>query len=341
MKNTIQKILVRLPNPVGDTVMATPLLRAIRKNAPQSEIVLLGHSRFRDLLEGLPWYDRFIEISGSIWKQGLELRKERFDVAFLCPNTRSSALMSSLAGVGRSIGFGRHGRSLLLTDPLSVAPEYFYKKIYTLPMHLYYAKLLEPLNWNCADLSTELTLNSHDEKTVNQFFQKHHLIHQKTVIFVPIAGFGHAKLWVPERWVELGFELYKKYNLRTLAISGPGEEELLLKLESLSKNAIITTARIKMTLGLLKSLMHKSKITVSTDSGPSHVSTAFGIPTIVLMGPNHPGLSETGHSYRKVIHEKLECSPCHKKACPLGHHKCMKEITVEKVLSKIQDLLIS
>ncbi|MBI2027789.1 MAG: glycosyltransferase family 9 protein, partial [Deltaproteobacteria bacterium] len=158
---------------------------------------------------------------------------------------------------------------------------------------------------------------------------------QPFCIFAPGASFGPSKLWEPAKWVELGFKIQKELNVLPLIIGSPEENTLLEQLRKKSHGLFITTKNLPMNLGLLKSLIAKSQFVISTDAGPRHIAAAFDKPTVVLMGPNHPSLSDTHHAKTKIIHKFLSCSPCHKKTCPLKHHQCMKEISVSDVINDI------
>ncbi|MBI2608013.1 MAG: lipopolysaccharide heptosyltransferase II [Deltaproteobacteria bacterium] len=333
-------ILVRLPNWVGDVVMATPLLRALYKSHPKSTISLLGKPFFFDLLKGLPYFNEYIPINAKKnLKQFFELRHSRFDKVFLCPNSFSSAFEGVLSGAREIIGYDRTMRSLLLTHAIPISPIHFQGKICTLAMHRYYMNLLTPSQWKSEDLKLELRINNEDDFKIQSFLQKNNIQEKKYVVLAPGANFGSSKLWIEERWIELASQIEKNFGYSIIFTGSPTENKLLSKLEYVANNKFTTTRSTSMTLGLLKSLIHKAACLISLDTGPRHIGAAFNIPTVVLMGPNHPGLSDTDHALTDVILEKVECSPCHKKVCPFEHHKCMTHISVSKVLNQCERLL--
>ena len=121
------KIAVFLPNWVGDAVMATPALSAIRRRWPDGEVVAVLRPYVADVLEGTGLVDRVIDWDprdktheSSGWKLARQLRRERFDAAVLFPNSLRSGWMAWLSGATRRIGFARDARRWLLTDPIPV-----------------------------------------------------------------------------------------------------------------------------------------------------------------------------------------------------------------------------
>ncbi|MBI2026584.1 MAG: hypothetical protein HYS98_02065, partial [Deltaproteobacteria bacterium] len=122
--------------------MATPFLQALRKAYPNTSITLYGKSMFKDLLEGAPYYDDYISIQYSLWREAYQLRSAHFDIAFLCPNSLSSALVTSLATIPVRIGYARYQRRTLLTHPITLSQKYFHGKVYRYPMTEYYLDLL-------------------------------------------------------------------------------------------------------------------------------------------------------------------------------------------------------
>src|SRR5262249_36687094 len=118
------QIALFLPNWVGDTVMATPAIHAVREKFPKAHVVGVGRPYLRDLLDGSPWINEFVDFDKhgprpqrpvAVWRH---FRQRMIDIALLFPNSFRAALVARLAGCRRRIGYARYGRSLLLTDRL-------------------------------------------------------------------------------------------------------------------------------------------------------------------------------------------------------------------------------
>jgi heptosyltransferase-2 len=119
--------------------------------------------------------------------------------------------------------------------------------------------------------------------------------------------------------------------------AGPGEEEIAKTIVGKSRANIIDTAPDNIDLAYLKPLIKRCDLLVTNDTGPRHYAVAFDIPTVVLMGPTNPLYTAANLDRTIVIREEMDCSPCHKKVCPTDH-RCMKDITPEKVFDAIVKL---
>ena len=97
----------------------------------------------------------------------------------------------------------------------------------------------------------------------------------------------------------------------------------------------------KLSVGLTKACVRRSRLMVTTDSGPRHIAAAFGVPTVTLFGPTDPRWSHNYHPTSIDLHLDLPCSPCGDRICPLKHHRCMRELTVEHVMAAANALLDS
>src|SRR6185295_11124107 len=119
------KVFLRLPNWIGDVIMATPSMRAVRAGFPGAEIVVAARPSGLPMLAGAPWFDRAVAVPGgggplAPWRLGRRLAAERFDIAILLPNSWSSAITAAAARIPRRIGYANDGRGLLLTEKLHV-----------------------------------------------------------------------------------------------------------------------------------------------------------------------------------------------------------------------------
>ena len=125
-----------------------------------------------------------------------------------------------------------------------------------------------------------------------------------------------------------------------LVLCGPNEREAAREIVRLSGSTRVKSlAEQPVGIGLTKGCLARSQLLVSTDSGPRHIATAFEIPTIGLFGATDPRWAETYHPRGITLFNKLDCGPCAKKHCPLGHHACMQELSVERVYAAVQQQL--
>ena len=161
---------------------------------------------------------------------------------------------------------------------------------------------------------------------------------QKPTIGInPGATYGSAKRWYPEEFSKVANELGKKYDV--IIFGGPGEEEIAKDIE---KNLTIKNYQNlcgKLTIKELCENIGGLDLFITNDSGPMHIAAAFNVKIVAIFGPtNYKETSPWSDNYR-IVTKNLECAPCMKRECPLGHHRCMKEIKAKDVLNACKEIL--
>lgn len=346
MNNASENILVQCPNWVGDVVMATPTLRAIRENNPRAYIAVLVRPQIRKVLEGLPFFDEVIDYDSTNlhrgWGQKVaisrKLRKRRFSVSFILPNSFSSAMLAWMAGIPARIGYRTDGRRLLLTK--AIPPPSDGHHIIPIPMVDRYLALCEHLQYTVSSRATVLGLTEGTVSEMQAILQSRRVQpNQPVVSIIPGASFGSSKCWLPEHFACVGDNLIEKYRAQILIIPGPGEEAIALRIQSLMKQAAIALIDPILSLEQLKAAICRSDLVITNDTGPRHYAVAFGKPVIVIMGPTDPRYTNYGMEKTRLLRVDLACSPCHLKVCPTDH-ACMKAVTAEQVLQACEEFLL-
>ncbi|MCX8012510.1 MAG: lipopolysaccharide heptosyltransferase II [Desulfobacterota bacterium] len=344
-QKTYHNILVHCPSWVGDLVMATPALRTIRENNSDASITLLIRPQVREVIEGLPFYDRIIEYDSKYlhrkWKDKLALSRElknfRFDRAIILPNSFSSAAISFLAGIPERIGFRTNMRGFMLTHP--IPPPRQAGKVVPVPMVKRYLIICETLNYRITSTKTQLCFSNGTREKVYKLYQRRGIELNKPIItLIPGASFGSSKCWPPEYFAQVGDYLMEKYCAQILIIPGPNEQEIADRIEGLMKHRPFNFSSEIVSLEYLKAIISDSSLVITNDTGPRHFAVAFKIPVVVIMGPTDPRYTNYGLERTKIIREKLECSPCHLKVCPTDH-KCMRNISPERVIQAGEEFL--
>lgn len=341
-----EKILIRCPNWVGDFVMATPALRAMRENYPRAHISLLLRPYLRGLIEGSAWYDQLIEYEPRGQHKGpssyfnfiKRLRAEGFDLELILPNSFSSAMMGFLSGIPQRIGYSREGRGFLLTQ--SIKPLRDGLKIVPQNMVDYYLNFCHALG--CSQSSSrkiELPLSEASLKEAEALLKKYQVDEgAMTVGINPGASFGSSKLWKLPYFAQLSDALIERFGCQVLILSSPKERPLALEIEEHMRQKPINLGLEDIPLALLKALVSKLSLLITTDSGPRHLAVAFDKPVVVIMGPTDPRYTDYPSEKTMVLREDVECSPCHKKVCPTDH-RCMSLLGPEKVLKAVDTLM--
>ena len=341
--SSIDSLVVRCPNWVGDIVMATPVYECLRQNFPDKEITACIRPYARGILEDSPWFDHIVahrdkELSGTK-KIRKELRKLRPDAGILLTNTTHSWLTFRLAGITQLYGYRRNLRKHFLTG--GPEPQREGDKIRPVPMQDYYMEI-------CRYLDLKLPINPKPvlyvsrqlEEKGNQLLESYGITDQDTVIGLnPGASFGSSKCWPPEYFARLANILQARYACKLLLLVGPGEHDIAANIVAESQADIINSAPDRVDLALLKPLIKRCNLLITNDTGPRHYAVAFDVPVVVVMGPTNPIYTATNLDKTRVLQKDLPCVPCHKKSCPLGHHNCMREILPDSVLTEVDGIL--
>ncbi|QDU08418.1 lipopolysaccharide heptosyltransferase II [Gimesia aquarii] len=345
------KIAIFLPNWIGDAVMATPALRAIRQQFTGSEIVTIQKPYVADVLEGLDFVDRKIawETKQKLVPQVRflnQLRRERFDVAVLFPNSFRSAWMSFLAGIPRRIGISRDSRHWLLTDPIPMKnrsephpaiDEYLRIATYLIERSQEEAKVPLPLS-----RSMSLSVTAAEQKRWQLFLDKQSPEFKSLpmICLNPGGAFGAAKHWPTAHFAELARRIAMELKRSVLVVCGPAEKAEALEIVKQAKHPMVASLAAEPPhLGLTKAAIRQAELLVTTDSGPRHFAAPFQVPVVTLFGPTHILWSETFYEHGKHLQLDLDCGPCQQRVCPLGHHRCMKDLGANQVFQAVVSLL--
>jgi len=332
-------VAVILPNWVGDVVMATPLLRALRGHlGAAARITAVLRPGYEDLLAGTDWVDAIIPYCRRAGRDdpavgfqavSRRLRADRPDAALMLPNSLSSAALAWAGGAGRRIGLSGHWRRALLTDvvPLPNAAQ--------LPTPLRFVTLLAPLGVPQPPLALELATTPAEQQAGDDLLAMLFPAHRGPLVVLNDNSVnGAARGWGDDRFAALAHLFVARLpDCRVLVHCGPADRE--------SAQAVVRAADLPqvrgmgdvaaLPLGLSKALYARAALAVTTDSGPRHLAAAFGVPTVALVGPTKPldGRSDTERCHE--IRRDLPCSPCDRPVCPLVHNDCMRLIGVEEV----------
>lgn len=324
-------------------VAATMALRCVRKNYPQARIVLLLQPYVRPVIENAPWFDDVIECdprrgAGAVLDVARRLRAERFDLALLLTHSFSSALAAWLGRVSRRVGHARNGRSWLLTDAvpwpgLPPRPEWA-------PKVRVYGSLLEYLGCDDAgDQRPELFTSPEDEAAADRALANHARdTARRLLAVVPGAAYGASKLWAPERFARASDELSRRRKMQAVILVGPGEGPIGRAIAGEMKEPPILFREGELPFGALKALVRRCALMLCNDTGPRHVAVAYNVPTVVLMGPTSPIVTDSDYPRAAIVRQDVPCGPCYLRVCPTDH-RCMDLIAPEVVIGAAEDLL--
>jgi lipopolysaccharide heptosyltransferase II len=334
-----------LPNWIGDAVMATPAVRAVREHFRGARVVGVMRPYVADVLAGSPWLDDaiFLDPKGPLshrWPSAaMKLRRRRIDLAVLFPNSFRSALVARLGGCRRRIGYARSGRSLLLTDRLRpIRDERGGFK--PSPILDAYNRLAEAAGCPPPSRRMELFTTPADESAADAVWWQTGLAKYPSVVCLNSGGaFGAAKDWPADHFTTLARDLAERAGRGVLMLCGPSEREAVRRVVAAAGHpAVRSVADFPLSLGLTKALVRRCDLLVTTDSGPRHFAAAFDRPVVTLFGPTHIAWTETYHPKALHLQKAVPCGPCQLRTCPLDH-RCMTELSPAEVFAAATGLL--
>lgn len=341
-----ERILVVQPTWVGDAVMATPALRAIRNLYPAAQITYLIKRYVKSMYTGMPWADKRITYrSGKSKSAGgtpflgliARLKKRKFDLAVVLPGSFKSALLCRMAGIPKVVGYDRDGRGFLLTDKL--LPTRLNGRYVPSPIIKYYMGLASFMGAQSHDLTMELFVTPSEQRQADAVIGRAAVpLARPRIILNPGAQFGSSKCWQPDYFAELADRLVEKHGATILISTAPKERWIVEEIRKLMKHPAIDLAAFGMTLGALKAVVRDCDLMVTNDTGPRHIAAAFGVPVVSIFGPTHPEWTEIYFAKERIVRVPVHCGPCQLKVCPLDH-RCMTRVTPEMVMQRCDELI--
>lgn len=341
-RKAIKRLLIRSTNWIGDAIMTTPAVRAIRRNFPNARISMLAKPWVAPVFAHSPHVDEIIVFDAGGRHAGVfgtlrlakDLRKGRYDAAILLQNAIEAAIIAFLAGIPRRIGFDTDGRRLLLTHPVRRT-----KAIKAIHQTGYYLKILEGAGMTAGRPTLELHLDPADTRRAAQMRAEFGIAPGRPLIGLnPSATFGPAKQWFPERYAALGDLLNKQLGALILIFGGPSDRELGRTITGLmSAPAIDLSGRTS--LGEAMALIDRCTAFVTNDSGLMHVAAALGTPLVAVFGSTNWTTTSPFSDTSRIVRVPIACSPCMQPVCPLGHMNCMRQVSVAMVADAVKDLI--
>ncbi|MFO8084699.1 MAG: lipopolysaccharide heptosyltransferase II [Desulfobacterales bacterium] len=328
----IENLLIRSANWIGDAVMTTPAVRAVRKNFPDAQISLLAKPWVAPVFENNPHIDHVLlydaKRASETFKMAGMLEQHFFDGAILFQNAFEAAWVAWLAKIPVRIGYDTDLRKILLSHPVRRSSS-------MLKLHQihYYNGILEGAGLNSDGMRLELYLSSEDRRSASKILKNCGI--GKTDRFVginPSAVFGSAKQWFPERFAEVSDRLNEKFGTKTVIFGGPLDKDLGENILSMMKTEAVNLSG-KTTLNEAMALLALCRLFITNDSGLMHIAAALNVPQVAIFGSTNFSVTAPWSSMARVVRSRVVCSPCMKRQCVFGHKECMTSIRVEKVFS--------
>lgn len=322
--------LIIAPQWIGDAVMTEPLLRRL---AARGERLTVGALPWvAPVYRAMPQVAEVIEFPFA--HGGLQLKARRalarqlegrFDVAYVCPNSLKSALLPFLASIPKRVGYLGEARVGLLTHRLKNPP-----KAQRPPMVRFYSALSGE-----AGTEADRPRLQVDATQTDVVLARYGLTRGGYYVFVPGAEYGPAKRWPAQRFAELAQQL----DAPVLLLGAGKEAALGAQIAALAPGVDCRNLAGTTSLGEAFALIAAARHVITNDTGLMHVAAALDVPQVALFGSSSPRHTPPLSAQAQVIWLKddpayqpaLDCAPCFARECPLGHLRCLHDITPQRV----------
>ena len=371
-------ILVVLPNWMGDVVLASPTLAALRAHFSGSKISFLLRRYVREIVEGCGWHDELIFWPDKSARSGAA--RNAFDThGDATRATGSGSAYSGAARPGSASGEEQAARDLtaslrasgastavMLTNSFRSAWAVWRAGIprrvgyardwrsalltdrlkplkrdgQFVPSSVlpYYAALAEHLGCPVVDRALRLAASPAQEQAGEALKRHYGLEDGRYALINCGAKFGASKCWLPERFAEVGRRISSELKLRPVLIGAPPEYPLLQQIAAAAGPDVVCCTNPGTTLGSLKPVVAGAALMVCNDTGPRHYAIAYRIPTVTIFGPTHQEWTDTGYDGEIKLQAAVDCGPCQLPSFPLDL-RCMHGITADMVMQAAGRLL--
>ena len=336
------RILIIRTDRIGDVILSTPVIRALRRAHPQGYLGMMVRPEHRELVEGNPDLNAVIlfdkEGPEKNWRGTLafarRLKEHRFDTAVILHSTNRVILVSWLAGIRRRIGYARR------LGPLLTQKIPYIKKEGDRHELEYNLQLLRLVGVEARERDLFVPTTQAQERKVADFLKQQRIEGTAPLVVLHPGASCSSKRWAPNHFAAVGDELIGRHGARVVVVSGPGEESQGRAVISRMKSRAVA-ALGSLSLGETACLLKKARCLISNDSGPVHLACAVGTPVVSIFGRWGGGLSPkrwgpTG-SRSASLHHDVGCRPCLAHRCTIGY-VCLEAVTEDEVLAAAENV---
>jgi len=346
-KNDFKRILIVRTDKIGDVVLSTPVIKALRDNFAFAYIAMMVSAYTKDIVEGNPYLDEVIiydkEIRHKSWASSigfaLSLKKKRFDLAIVLHPTNRVHLVTFFAGIPKRIGYDRNF-GFLLTDKIKHTKHLGQKHELEYNLDLVRYLGIEP-----QDKNLFMPMRPESERWAEELFRQEGIYKGDKLLAIHPGASCISRIWPAERYSAVADRLVENQGFKIFILAGPQALDLKAA-ENVIKCMHHTAINLagKISLSQVASLLKRCKLLLSTDTGPMHIASAVGTPQVVIFGRNQPGLSPLRwgpiSKKHRILHKEVGCIECLAHNCIKGF-ACLKAITVEEVLEVADPILKS
>jgi heptosyltransferase-2 len=333
------RVLLRLPNWLGDVCFAAPAVAALHEAAPGAELVAACRPALAPLAALLPGVSRvepLPEGGGAPLRTARRWRALGCDAAVVFPRSFRAALPAALARVPVRVGFSSEARALLLSHPVRG-----WKPLREAHRTAWFGALLRPFGLPPPQAPWRLEpppagLAAADDLLASAPGRRPG---KPWVALEPGGAYGTAKRWPEDRYAALARRLVADGDADVAVVGSPEMAPLARRVAAAAGVPVLVAAG-RTDLPALAGLLARARVLVSNDTGPLHLAAALGTPVVALFGATDPAVcGPRGHGPARVLYERVACSPCWLRECPVPGHPCLDGLSLERVLAEVRGLL--
>lgn len=325
----MHNILVIKLRYIGDVLLATPTVRAIKAARPDVRITMMVNRETEDVLSGNPDLDEIIVLDkGSLTAQSrliAGLRHRRFDTVIDLTDGDRSAFLSWVSGAPVRIGFNdeHRWRGRYYTQVVEPMPGVRHRIDRDL-------EALKSLSIHGGSKDLQLWLTPEEENSADQLLGQLGVQRSQSMVILQPGARYWFKAWPPERYAELADRLMSQYGCQVLIGGSDQDIDLAQQVRQVAKSSPVVMVG-RTTIKQFAAIAKKSALFVGSDSGAMHIAAAVGTPVVALFGPSSPAEWGPRGGATEVIYKGLDCRVCFHPTCQRGEQNCMKLITLDEV----------
>jgi lipopolysaccharide heptosyltransferase II len=326
------KILIISPSWIGDCVMTQPLFRRLRELNPNCTIDVFAPKWSQAVFERMPEVNEILDNPfghGALrlrerWNIGRMLGQRGYDQVIVLPGSLKAGLIAWATGIKKRTGYVGESRYLLLNDIRQLD-----KNALPLMVDRYTALAHDSqAAFNGQSSQPSFTIQAASQQAA---LEKHQLNRDKPIVaFCPGAEYGSAKRWLPEHFAATA-QYYVQEGYQIWLFGSQKDFDIAENIVQLSDNLCVNLCG-KTSLAEAIDLLSLADLVVCNDSGLMHVAAAVGCELVAVYGSSSPEHTPPLSDKAKIATLNLDCSPCFKRECPLGHTNCLKDLLPERVI---------
>ena len=335
----VHRVLVIRLRSIGDTVLSTPSLFALRRFLPTAQIDVLLEDWVAPVLDGSDLVDNVVTVKDSNLARlgtALRLRKTRYDVVFNLHGGTTSTFLTRFTGAGHRIGYSNYQYSSLYTALLSSSSDFWGEE--TTHSAAQQLALLGFVGVPVSDRPrSSLAVEPEASRKIDNLLRNAGIAGEKVALIHPSTAFA-TKQWSPENFARIA-EYLAARGIKRVAVASRSEAGILTALTDFSRVPVVTFDDL--TLPQITALASKAEVFIGNDSGIAHIAAAVGTPTVVIFGSsNRDHWRPWTDAPNEIVYEKFDCQPCPGYRCEVyGEPKCIQTVSTESVIAAIDRVL--